>query len=88
MINITEIVGIIGAFLTTVSFLPQALQTIKTKDTSGISLLMYLLFASGVIFWLTYGILLKNYTIIVANSITLILATIVLVIKINNRSQS
>lgn len=80
----TELVGYIGAFLTTVSFLPQAIQTIKTRDTSGISLAMYSMFVVGVVFWLTYGILLNNITIIIGNIVTLILSGIVLSIKIHN----
>jgi len=80
----TEIIGYIAAFLTTISFLPQAIHTIRTKDTSGVSFLMYLLFTVGVAFWLLYGVLLKNKIIIIANVITLILAMIVLVIKMRN----
>lgn len=80
----TELAGYIGAFLTTISFLPQAIQTIKTRDTSGISLAMYAMFVVGVVFWLIYGILLNNITIIVANIVTLSLAGIVLVIKMQN----
>ena len=79
-----ELIGYIGATLTTASFLPQAIQTIKTRDTSGISFWMYLMFVTGVVFWLIYGILLENKTIIFANIVTLILASSVLVIKIQN----
>jgi MtN3 and saliva related transmembrane protein len=79
-----ELIGYIGATLTTASFLPQAIQTIKTRDTSGISFWMYLMFVTGVVFWLVYGILLENKTIIIANIVTLILASSVLVIKVHN----
>ena len=79
-----ELIGYIGATLTTVSFLPQAIQTIKTRDTSGISFWMYLMFVTGVVFWLVYGILLENKTIIIANIVTLILASSVLAIKVHN----
>jgi MtN3 and saliva related transmembrane protein len=79
-----ELIGYIGAILTTASFLPQAIQTIKTRDTSGISFWMYSMFVTGVVFWLIYGVLLGNKTIIFANIVTLILASSVLVIKIQN----
>lgn len=79
-----EIIGYIAAFLTTASFLPQALKTIKTKDTSGISLVMYLMFVGGVALWLIYGILIQNRIIIFANLITLILAGLVFSVKIHN----
>ncbi len=81
MINIF---GYIAATLTTISFLPQAIKTIKTKNTSGISLAMYSIFTTGVGFWLIYGILLKNPIIITSNAITLVLTAIILGIKIQN----
>ena len=81
-------IGYLAAFLTTVSFLPQAIHTFKTRDTSGVSLAMYLMFVAGVALWLTYGILLKNKIIIIANAITLVLAASVLVIKIQNLRKS
>lgn len=83
----TEIIGYFAAFLTTASFLPQVFKALKTKDTTGISLIMYLMFISGVILWLIYGILLENKIIIFANLITLILAGIVLLVKIKNVAQ-
>ena len=80
----TEIFGYLAAFLTTISFLPQAIMSIRTKNTDGISLGMYITFASGVACWLIYGIILKNFAMIAANSVTLPLALIILSIKIKN----
>jgi MtN3 and saliva related transmembrane protein len=76
------IVGLAAAFCTTSSFLPQAVQTIKTKDTSGISLYMYLLFAFGTLLWFLFGIFSNNIPIIMANGVTLIFAVIILFYKI------
>jgi MtN3 and saliva related transmembrane protein len=81
----TDLIGYIAAFLTTISFLPQAIKTIKSKNTDGISFAMYLLFVVGVGFWLLYGILIGNHVIIIANFITFILSGLVLLIKIKNR---
>lgn len=80
----TEIIGYIAAFLTTISFLPQVIKTLKTKDTTGISLLMYFIFTSGVFLWLIYGILLKNIVITSANLLTLVLAGMILLLKLRN----
>ena len=44
-------IGMIAACLTTLFFVPQAIQVIKTKDTSGISLIMYSMFVIGVFLW-------------------------------------
>ncbi|MFC2131106.1 SemiSWEET transporter [Bacteroidota bacterium] len=80
--NTISIIGLIAGLLTTVAFLPQVVKVIKTKHTRDISLAMYLIFTCGVLFWGTYGILLDELPIILANSVTLVLALIVLVYKI------
>lgn len=74
--------GTIAAILTTASFLPQAIKTIKTKDTKGISTGMYSMFVVGVFLWIIYGIQIKDMPIIIANIITFILASIILGFKI------
>lgn len=74
----------VAAALTTCSFLPQAVKTIKTKDTSGISFFMYLMFTIGVLLWVVYGIYIKDSAIIVANLVTFIFAFIILKYKISN----
>ena len=75
-------VGSLAAFLTTASFVPQAWQTFRTRDVSGISLSMYSLFTLGVALWLVYGILLTAWPIIIANAITTSLALMILVMKL------
>lgn len=77
-----EIIGIIAACCTTTAFLPQAIKTIQTKATDGISLVMYVLFVVGIGLWLVYGILLKDLPIILANSLTFVLASIILRLKL------
>lgn len=80
--NLTNITGLVAAALTTVSFLPQVIKILKTRHTKDISLLMYIVFTTGVLLWLIYGILLKEMPIIIGNGITLIFVIIVLVFKI------
>lgn len=77
-------IGTIAATLTTISFLPQAIQVIKTKNTEGISLIMYSLFVLGVFLWAVYGFISNDKPIIVSNVITFSLASIILAYKINN----
>jgi len=81
----TETLGIIAGLLTTGSFLPQVYQTLKTRDVSGISLLMYLAFTTGVLLWLMYGLLHGQIAVILANGITFVLAAIILGMKIRYR---
>lgn len=73
-------IGTIAAILTTLSFLPQAYQVIKTKDTSSISLGMYTMF--GVFLWIIHGWNIQDYNLIGANTITFVFASIILTYKI------
>ena len=84
--DFVTVVGYIAAILTTISFLPQAIKTIKEKNTEGISLVMYSLFTIGVFMWLVYGLFLKDTPIIVANGLTLVLAVTILTLKIKYSS--
>jgi MtN3 and saliva related transmembrane protein len=80
-----DLIGYIAASLTTLSFLPQALHTFRTRDVSGISLGMYSMFTVGVALWLVYGLLLSAWPIVVANAVTLALALAILVMKLRYR---
>ena len=78
----TELIGTLAAILTTLSFVPQAVLVIRTGETAGISLTMYGMFTVGIAFWLVYGILRADMPIIIANIVTLSLASIILTLKI------
>ena len=80
--NIIDWVGGAAAALTTTAFIPQAWKVWRTNHTTDISLGMYILFTTGVGLWLAYGILLGSLPIIIANSVTLLLAGVVLVMKL------
>jgi MtN3 and saliva related transmembrane protein len=84
--NNADLIGYFSAFLTTLAFVPQALHSWKTRDLSGVSLPMYSLFSLGVVGWLIYGIMIISWPIIVANSITLMLACAVLCLKLKHRN--
>ncbi|MDC0316028.1 SemiSWEET transporter [Synechococcus sp. AH-551-G15] len=79
-----DLIGYIAAFLTTLSFFPQALKTLRSRDTHSISLRMYLLFTAGVMFWSIYGWMVGDGPVLIANLITLVPAVIVLVLKLSN----
>jgi MtN3 and saliva related transmembrane protein len=78
----TEWLGYAAAALTTTAFVPQAWLTFRTRDVSGISLGMYSVFTVGVGFWLAYGWALQAWPIVVANFVTLLLATSILLMKL------
>lgn len=80
--NYVELLGYAAAFCTTVAFFPQAIKIYKTKHTKDISLGMFLLLTTGVVLWLTYGIIIDSSPIIAANTVTLILDLYILYTKI------
>jgi MtN3 and saliva related transmembrane protein len=80
--ELSDVVGAIAAFLTTVSFIPQAWQSFRTRDVSGVSLGMYSVFTLGVAMWLAYGLILRAWPIVIANAITLVLAMAILAMKV------
>jgi MtN3 and saliva related transmembrane protein len=77
-----EWLGFAAAVLTSASFIPQAVMTIRTRDTRGISRGMYILFTVGVAFWLAYGIAIGSMPMILANTVTLALAGTILALKL------
>ena len=79
-----ELLGYLAAVLTTTAFLPQAVKTLRTRDTSGISLGMYLLFVAGVLTWFAYGLAIESMPIIIANAVTALLAGCVLFVKLRH----
>lgn len=78
----TDMIGLVAAMLTTISFLPQTLMVLRTGRTDGISLCMYALFTAGVAGWLAYGLLVGSLPVILANAITLALAATILALKL------
>lgn len=78
----SDLIGALAATLTTIAFIPQAWLTWKTRRADGISLGMYGIFTAGVALWLLYGYVLGAWPIIVANTLTLVLALFILGMKI------
>lgn len=81
---LTELLGTVGAILTTASFVPQALLILRTRNTEGISLAMYSMFTVGVFCWLLYALVHGLWPMIIANIVTLALAGLILTLKLRN----
>jgi MtN3 and saliva related transmembrane protein len=77
-----ETLGFVGAFLTTISGLPQFFKIMRDKSAKEVSLWTYIILLVGVICWLVYGFFLNSKPLIFANSITLIIYTCILASKI------
>lgn len=78
-------IGIAAALLTTAAFAPQAFKVWRTRSTRDVSLAMFLLMVTGIVLWLVYGLLIGDLPLIVANAVTLVLASAILVAKIRFR---
>jgi MtN3 and saliva related transmembrane protein len=77
-----DILGLFAAALTSLSFIPQALKALRTRDTAGISLWMYGLFVIGVGCWLVWGVLQRQMPVVVANGLTFVFAALILGLKL------
>ena len=78
------ILGFVAATLTTLAFLPQTIHSWKTRDLSGISLSMYSLFTVGVILWIIYAAMIRNWPVLMANVVTLGTSGSILFLKIQS----
>ncbi len=76
-----ELIGLTAAFMTTGSFLPQAIKTFRTRDTKSISLSMYAMMTVGVALWLVYGLAIDSLSLILANGFTLAQSAAILGLK-------
>lgn len=74
-------VGIVAAFCTTFSYVPQVVKAYKSRHTKDLSLVMLLMLAAGILLWIVYGVMLNQLPIIIANSVTLVLVCYVLYLK-------
>ncbi len=77
-----NIIGFVAAFCTTLAFVPQAIKVYKTKKTDDISFGMFLLMCVGVALWDVYGFIIGSIPVIMANSMTLLLAVYIFIMKI------
>ena len=80
-----DLVGTLAATLTTTAFVPQAIKTIRTRDTRGLSLTMYLLLLVGVTLWMVYGIFLGSWPLILSNAIVLVPQSLVMAILLREQ---
>ena len=79
---IISLFGYIAAVCTTISFIPQAVKVYTAKSTKDISLGMFLLMTTGVLFWLIYGIMIDSVPLLAANAVTLLFSFYILLMKI------
>ena len=76
-----DVLGLFGAFLSSITFVPQVYKAWQTKSTNDLSVWMILILIANVSTWLTYGIIRNDFAIILANSIILSLSLLLLYFK-------
>ena len=84
-LNYIDLFGFLAALLTTIAFLPQLYKTWQTKSADDVSLVMLILFITGLFCWIIYGLKIHSIPILVANIITFIFNFSILILKITYR---
>jgi MtN3 and saliva related transmembrane protein len=82
--NLIDAIGTTGAVLTTVCWLPQAIQILRERDTRAISLTATSGFTAGMLLWLVYGLALADWPLIGSSAITLALMLVILGLKLRH----
>jgi MtN3 and saliva related transmembrane protein len=77
-------IGAIGAVLTTVCWLPQAVRMVRHKDTRAVSLTTNLTFGIGLIFWLIYGIAIADWPLIGSNAVSVVFTSVIVAMKLKH----
>ena len=83
--NYIDLYGFLAALLTTIAFLPQLYKTWQTKSADDVSLIMLILFITGLFCWIIYGLKINSFPILIANVITFIFNFSILILKITYR---
>jgi MtN3 and saliva related transmembrane protein len=77
-----QLIGLAAGTLTTIAFVPQVVKTYQSKSAKDLSLAMFLIFCTGIVLWLIYGIAINDLPVIIANSLTLALSSLLLIFKL------
>jgi MtN3 and saliva related transmembrane protein len=78
----SQTIGLVAGAMTTFAFLPQVIKTYQSRSAKDLSLSMFLIFCTGVLLWLVYGISINALPVIIANAVTLVLASMLLIFKL------
>ncbi len=79
--NWIEAFGLVGAFLSAVTFMPQVYKVWKSKSVNDLSLTMIFIVFISTIIWLVYAIALMLWPVIIANSIVCFLSILLIYFK-------
>jgi MtN3 and saliva related transmembrane protein len=80
--ELITLIGVTAGALTTASFFPQVVKTWRSRHTKDISAHMFGLLFLGILLWTVYGVLRADFPVILANGISLVLVSVMLVFKL------
>lgn len=80
--NAVEILGYTAGALTTLTFLPQVIKTVKERSAKDVSLNMFLIAAANQVLWIIYGVLQQDNVIILTNALILVLSLTMIFLKL------
>ncbi len=86
-INYLTTLGLAAGLLTTIAYLPQVIKTWKSKSANDLSWSMLIVLCIGIVLWLVYGFSVQDIPVIAANILTLLLVSIILVLKIRYKNE-
>lgn len=81
---IIDIIGYVGALLISIAFLPQTIKLVKDKNTKGLSLISYSIYQLGLILFIIYSSIIKNYPLLFANVFGTLVNIVLLTLIIYN----
>jgi MtN3 and saliva related transmembrane protein len=79
---LVDTIGMAGAVLTAVCWLPQAIHVVRSRDTAALSLTGTIAFTIGIALWLIYGLALMDWPLITSDAVTLALMTVIVAMKV------
>jgi MtN3 and saliva related transmembrane protein len=82
MSDMIKIIGFAAAILSTLSFLPQVIKSLRTRRMEDINLLFLVMLIAGLLLWTVYGFMLGELPLIAANVVTLALNFVLLGLKL------
>ena len=80
-------IGYLAGILTTLSFVPQVIRAFRTRHCEDLSWAWLFVFQTGLFLWFVYGVILKNWPMILSNSITMSLCFALMVMKARYKAQ-
>ncbi len=81
------LLGVFAALCSTISFAPQAIKIIRTRETKDISVWMYGLTVTGFATWAAYGVLLSQWPLVASNAICFLLSAFILMMTLLPRAK-